>query len=220
MPQLRLKLEPSTPRGLGDSANFKGVIHLHALRHFGAYRFRSLVGAAISGSWQRRTSLGRRGNGVVFSAAERLSPCSPKRTNRVPWPPLAMALSPRLPHAFDASRFASFPPGSGESHRTAARIGRTGWLHGIVSICVLRRHGRSNRFFFQIALFHIITLFLMAATRLVIAKGSSTRVDTNGPVAYSGLPLVAYTRTTIGYWAACYADWSFAFSFFGARSRR
>jgi hypothetical protein len=57
--------------------------------------------------------------------------------------------------------------------------------------------------YFQITLFNIITLLLMAATLLVAAKRLSSAVDSNWPMAYYGA-LMAYWRgyayTLDAYW--------------------
>ena len=47
--------------------------------------------------------------------------------------------------------------------------------------------------YFQITLFNIVTLFLMAATLLVGAKRFSACADSNWPLAYYGI-LLAYWR--------------------------
>jgi hypothetical protein len=47
--------------------------------------------------------------------------------------------------------------------------------------------------YFQITLFNVITLMLMAATVLVAARRFGARVDSNWPLAYYGV-LVAYWR--------------------------
>jgi len=47
--------------------------------------------------------------------------------------------------------------------------------------------------YFQITLFNIVTLFLMAATFLVVARRFSTRLDSNWPLTYYGV-LLAYWR--------------------------
>ena len=57
--------------------------------------------------------------------------------------------------------------------------------------------------YFQITLFNIVTLFLMAATLIMVVKRFSMRVDSNLPLTYYGL-LVAYWRgnayTLDNYW--------------------
>lgn len=57
--------------------------------------------------------------------------------------------------------------------------------------------------YFQITLFNIVTLFLMAATLIMVVKRFSLRVDSNLPLTYYGL-LVAYWRgnayTLDNYW--------------------
>lgn len=47
--------------------------------------------------------------------------------------------------------------------------------------------------YFQITLFNVVTLLLMAATLLVAAKRLSSAVDSNWPIAYYGV-LLAYWR--------------------------
>lgn len=57
--------------------------------------------------------------------------------------------------------------------------------------------------YFQITLFNVVTLLLMAATLLVAAKRLSCAVDSNWPMAYYGV-LLAYWRgyayTLDNYW--------------------
>jgi hypothetical protein len=57
--------------------------------------------------------------------------------------------------------------------------------------------------YFQITLFNIVTLFLMAATLLIAVKRFSWRLDSNWPLTYYG-PLLAYWRgnayTLDNYW--------------------
>jgi hypothetical protein len=57
--------------------------------------------------------------------------------------------------------------------------------------------------YFQITLFNIVTLLLMAATLLVAAKRLSSAVDSNWPMVYYGV-LMAYWRgyayTLDNYW--------------------
>jgi hypothetical protein len=57
--------------------------------------------------------------------------------------------------------------------------------------------------YFQITLFNIVTLLLMAVTLLIAAKRFSASSDTNWPLAYYGV-LVAYWRgyssTLDNYW--------------------
>jgi len=57
--------------------------------------------------------------------------------------------------------------------------------------------------YFQITLFNMVTLFLMAATLVVAVKRFSAHIDSNLPLTYYGL-LVAYWRgnayTLDNYW--------------------
>jgi hypothetical protein len=48
--------------------------------------------------------------------------------------------------------------------------------------------------YFQITLFNVVTLSLMAATLLIVLKRFSGPVDSNWPLAYYGL-LLAYSRS-------------------------
>jgi hypothetical protein len=57
--------------------------------------------------------------------------------------------------------------------------------------------------YFQITIFNIVTLFLMAATLLIAAKRFSSAVGSNWPIAYYTVLLAywrayAYTWTTTG----------------------
>src|ERR1051326_315218 len=57
--------------------------------------------------------------------------------------------------------------------------------------------------YFQITLFNVVTLLLMAATLLVAAKRLSSAVDSNGPMPYSGVRLAywrSYAYTLDNYW--------------------
>jgi hypothetical protein len=57
--------------------------------------------------------------------------------------------------------------------------------------------------YFQITLFNVVTLFLMAATLVVTAKRLTAAVDTNWPLAYYGLLLTywrGYMYTLDNYW--------------------
>jgi hypothetical protein len=57
--------------------------------------------------------------------------------------------------------------------------------------------------YFQITLFNVVTLFLMAVTVLIGAKRLSAAVDTNWPLAYYGLLLAywrSYSYTMDNYW--------------------
>jgi len=57
--------------------------------------------------------------------------------------------------------------------------------------------------YFQVTLFNVVTLFLMAATLVVAVKRFSARIDSNLPLTYYGL-LIAYWRgnayTLDNYW--------------------
>jgi hypothetical protein len=57
--------------------------------------------------------------------------------------------------------------------------------------------------FFQITLFNVVTLFLMAATLLITVQRFSGRVDSNLPLTYYGLLLVYWRSnayTLDNYW--------------------
>jgi len=57
--------------------------------------------------------------------------------------------------------------------------------------------------YFQITLFNIVTLFLMAVTLLIAAKRFSSAVDSNWPIAYYTVLLAywrAYAYTLDSYW--------------------
>ena len=57
--------------------------------------------------------------------------------------------------------------------------------------------------YFQITLFNVVTLFLMAATLAVTVKRLIAAVDTNWPLAYYGLLLTywrGYMYTLDNYW--------------------
>jgi hypothetical protein len=57
--------------------------------------------------------------------------------------------------------------------------------------------------YFQITLFNVITLFLMAATLVVMAKRLTAAADSNWPLAYYGLLLTywrGYMYTLDNYW--------------------
>jgi len=57
--------------------------------------------------------------------------------------------------------------------------------------------------YFQITLFNVVTLFLMAATLLVAAKRLSSAVDSNWPIVYYGVLLAywrSYAYTLDNYW--------------------
>ena len=57
--------------------------------------------------------------------------------------------------------------------------------------------------YFQITLFNVVTLFLMAATLVITAKRLTASSDTNWPLAYYGLLLTywrGYMYTLDNYW--------------------